>query len=117
MKTPLVIILIAILCCCGEKPGGQTPSDPKTRSNRTLLLGIWWSSEMPQAAAFQVNDSTFYYPDQFVERRYELRGDSLFIFFEDGYVSSSAIVKLTTDTLMLSTDGVEQTLTRAEPGQ
>jgi hypothetical protein len=70
---------------------------------------------MPQTAAFQVDDSTFYYPDHFTSRKYDILGDSLFVFFDDGYVSSSVIVKLTVDSLVLLKDSTEQLYTRAEP--
>lgn len=80
-----------------------------------MLQGIWWSPEMPQSAAFQVKDSTFYYPDAFAERKYELKDDSLFVFFDDGSVSASVILKLTPDTLILSTGGMEELYMRTEP--
>ncbi|MBI4427504.1 MAG: hypothetical protein HY562_00115 [Ignavibacteriales bacterium] len=68
---------------------------------------------MFQSAAFQIKDSTIYYPDVFGEYRYELKGDSVFIHRDDG-VSGSAIVKLTADTLILSTFGQEAVYSRSE---
>lgn len=113
MKTHILVVALVFIACNGKKADEQTPTT--SRSNRTMIQGIWWSQDMPQVAAFQVSDSTFYYPDHFIDRKYEIKGDSLFVFFEDNYISSSAIVKLTVDTLILSTDGAEQVYTRAEP--
>lgn len=84
-----------------------------TTFDRRDIRGIWWSPEMPQSAAFQIKDSTIYYPDTFTESKYELKGDSLFIHRDDG-ISGSRIVKVTADTLVLSTFGEESFYTRSE---
>ncbi|MEX2115792.1 MAG: hypothetical protein WEB37_02805 [Bacteroidota bacterium] len=115
MKTHILVVALVFIACNSKKADEQTPEASRSGIHRTMIQGIWWSHDMPQVAAFQVNDSTFYYPDHFIDRKYEIKGDSLFVFFEDNYISSSAIVKLTVDTLILSTDGTEQVYTRAEP--
>jgi len=83
-------------------------------TTRTAISGIWWSPDMEQSAAFLIKDSTIYYPDFFAEFRYELKGDSLLIFREDG-IAGSRIVRVTPDTLILSSWGREHIYTRAEP--
>ncbi|MDH3252218.1 MAG: hypothetical protein OEM41_05455 [Ignavibacteria bacterium] len=93
-----------------EQPG--TPS-PQATIARSAIQGIWWSPEMSQSAAFQIGDSTIYYPDLFEERRYELKGDSLIIYHDDGYLLRF-IVKVTADTLILTGLGQEQIFTRSE---
>ncbi len=91
------------------------PQPPKAKFSKTALLGIWWSPEMPEVAAFVVNDTTFYYPDHFVERQYRIKGDTLFIQFEEGFVAPSIILKLTADTLVLLSWDQERVFTRKEP--
>jgi hypothetical protein len=115
LKTSLFLIALIVVGCNEERASQQSQALSKSVINRTMIQGIWWSSEMPQSAAFAVNDSTFYYPEHFVERKYEVKDDSLFVFFDDGYVGSSAIVKLTADTLILSTNGTVRLYTRTEP--
>jgi len=71
---------------------------------------------LPQCAAFDVNDSTFYYPDEFVYRKYKIKDDTLHIFLDDNRgILSLAIVKLTPDTLILSAFGGFSLYTRTEP--
>ena len=118
-KTVNSLMIVLILCCvaCAGKNAGKqqrAASLSQTSANRMALQGIWWSPEMFQTAAFQIGDSTIYYPDAFAERPYELRNDSLFVYHEDGTIFRSTVVKVTADTLILSTFGREQIFTRAE---
>ncbi len=110
------LFVILVLVGCGRDVASQQGGPSSDSSpNRTMIQGIWWSADMPQSAAFVVSDTTFYYPEHFVERKYEVREDTLFVSFEDGYIGSSAIVKLTADTLILSAGGSTQLYTRVEP--
>ncbi|MBI3006660.1 MAG: hypothetical protein HYY49_14790 [Ignavibacteriales bacterium] len=84
-----------------------------TTFDRRDIRGIWWSPEMPQSAAFEIKDSIIYYPDVFAEYKCELKSDSLLVYHDDG-VLRSIVVKLTTDTLVLSTSGQESIYTRSE---
>ena len=95
---------------------GQTKQAPQAASSRVAMAirGIWWSHAMPQSAAFQISDSTIYYPDAFVECRYWVRGDSLFVYRDEG-VSGTRIVKVNADTLVLSSYGGKEVYTRKEP--
>jgi hypothetical protein len=108
MKIFLIILLLSIFPTCGKAPDHQSPS------RRSSLQGIWWSPKMFQAAAFQIKDSTIYYPDEFRECRYTLLGDTLFVSQEDGFVLKSVILRVTPDTLVLATEGFEELYTRSE---
>lgn len=76
--------------------------------DKSKLLGVWWNSQEKDAphASFAINDSTIFYPDQEEqsEFKYEVKGDSLLIYFQD-FINSSHIDKLTGNTLELTTDG------------
>lgn len=87
----------------------------KPKVSRTSLLGVWWSPELPQVAAFVVHDTTIYYPDHFIERRYRIEDDTLFVEFEDGFIAPSIILRLTGDTLVLFSWDDERVYTRTEP--
>lgn len=89
----------------------------KAKHSKSALMGVWWSPEMPEAAAFDIKDSTIYYPDQFIERRYRLKGDTLFVEFDDGFVAPSIILRITADTLILFSWDHEQVYTRKETGE
>jgi hypothetical protein len=115
MKIHILLFALILVGSDDGRSDKQAQASSRTSVNRTMIRGIWWSPEMPQSAAFQVNDSTFYYPDMFMERKYEIKGDSLFVFFDDGSIVASVIVKLTADSLVLSTDGIEALYTRMEP--
>ena len=80
-----------------------------------MLRGIWWSSEREPSAAFVIDDSTFYYPEHFVHRKYRINGDSLIVLFEDGSVLASVVVKLTADTLIMFSFDNSWLYTRTEP--
>ncbi|HEX9615438.1 MAG TPA: hypothetical protein VGA55_08015 [Bacteroidota bacterium] len=88
--------------------------DPSGSARRDSIFGIWWSPDMEQSAAFLINDSTIYYPDMFVEYRYEINNDTLFVHRDDG-IAASRIVRVTPDTLILSSWGQDQLYTRTEP--
>ena len=94
--------------------GPYSAQDPPASSRRDSILGIWWSPTMEQSAAFLINDSTIYYPDMFEEYRYEISRDTIFVHREDG-IAASRIVRLTSDTLILSSWGQEMLYTRTEP--
>ncbi|HEX9657741.1 MAG TPA: hypothetical protein VGB89_12610, partial [Bacteroidota bacterium] len=113
--TMRLLFLLLLFACAMQSPGQEhhqtislTPSIDKS-----AILGIWWSPEMQQSAAFQIEDSTIYYPDQFAQYTYVLRNDSLFVFRDEG-VGISVIVRVTADTLVLSAFGHEDTFTRTE---
>jgi hypothetical protein len=115
MKTYVCLIVLFFVASSAGQTYQQEKASSRASMHRAMIQGIWWSSDLPQCAAFQVNDSTFYYPDEFVYRKYEIKGDSLFVFLDDGDIISSAVVKLTTDTLILFSFGKEHLYTRAEP--
>lgn len=109
-----LVVLVAVgLNSTSARQKKQGPST--SQINRTTIQGIWWSKEWPQSAAFQVNDSTFYYPDEFISRKYRIGGDSLFLFLEEGDTVRSLIVKLSSDTLILLTNGTKALYTKTEP--
>ena len=114
---------LALLCSCSSSPTDlnskadtvatkNATSAQSVPTNRTIdkskLLGVWWNSQEKDAphASFAINDSTIFYPDQEgkSEFKYEIKGDSLIIYFQD-YINSSHIDKLTENTLELTTDG------------
>ena len=110
-----LLFLLLLFACAMQSPGQEhhqtislTPSIDKS-----AILGIWWSPEMQQSAAFQIEDSTIYYPDQFAQYKYALHNDSLFVFRDEG-VGISVIVRVTADTLVLSAFGHEDIFTRTE---
>lgn len=115
---------VALLACAGEPPRQQdsssnrasdvsnTPVPTPTAAN--AIKGIWWSAEQPQSAAFQIKDSTIYFPDSFVEFRYELKGDTLLLHRDDGDVRW-IITRVTADTLVVAMFERQDTYTRAEP--
>lgn len=80
-------------------------------------MGIWWSPEQSQSAAFWIKDSTIYYPEHFAEYRYTLHGDSLIVYREEGENIVSTIVRVTPDTMILSTFGQVALYTRSETQQ
>ena len=115
VKNYILLFVLCLSACTNKEQNEQKEAVPaQSMDVRNALMGIWWDPEMPQSAAFQVKDSTMYYPDQFAEYAYELRGDSLFVHHENGDISSR-IVKVTADTLILQTFEQEHTYTRAEP--
>ena len=115
MKNYILLFVLCFSACTNKEQNEQKEAIPDQSTDvRNALMGIWWDPEMPQNAAFQVNDSTMYYPDQFAEYTYELRDDSLIIHHENGDISSR-IVKVTADTLILQTFGKDYAYTRAEP--
>jgi hypothetical protein len=115
-RIQILVLVLGIAGCSGNDANQEQSagSSPQSTFDRESILGIWWSPDMFQTAAFQINDSTIYYPDAFAQRKYELKGDSLFISLEDGFVMRSAVIKVTADTLILSAFGQEQVFTRAE---
>ena len=68
---------------------------------------------MYQSAAFQIKDSTIYYPEDFAEYRYDISGDTIVVHRDDAVVRS-IIVKATADSLVLSSFGREWIYTRVE---
>ena len=119
MKTKILAALTCItligITVCNAQQTRPAALSVREKINRSALIGIWWSSEMPQSAAFEIKDSSFYYPDSFSESRYSLRGDTLFMHLEDGTVSTIIIRKVTADTLILFSWDIEQIYTRSEP--
>jgi len=112
-------LLILVFTCCENKTMSQEHHQTVPlvqRIDKTSILGIWWSPEMEQTAAFQIEDSTIYYPDQFAQYPYDLRHDTILVFREEG-VLVSLVVRITPDTLVLSTYGHEAIYTRSEPSQ
>lgn len=112
-----IFMALVFLGCNGRNTNEQPQTASHPRDNRSMILGIWRSAELPQSAAFQVNDSTFYYPDEFVERKYTLKDDSLFIALDDGSVIRSAIMNLSADSMILMTNGAKRLYTRTEPAK
>ena len=100
-----------ILAACN---GRDTDQSAQSTIRRSAIRGIWWSPEMYQSAAFQINDSTIYYPDDFKEYRYSLSADTILIYRDDGSIFRSVILRATPDTLILVTEGIEEIYTRAE---
>jgi len=94
----------------------QLSPSPQEVPVRNDLLGIWWSPDLPQSAAFEIKDSTIYYPDMFAEYKYEVKGESLLVYRDDG-VAGSVIVSVSSDTLVLLTMEIRQVLTRSETQQ
>jgi hypothetical protein len=85
-----------------------------TPATAPVLRGIWWSADQPQSAAFEFKDSTVYYPDMFVEFKYAVRRDTLVVHRDEGE-SRSVIVRLTADSLILSTANRLAAYSRSEP--
>lgn len=114
----LTLLLLATLfgCASRETRPPQLPS-PHSSIDRRAILGIWWSPEQYQSAAFWIKDSTIYYPEHFAEYRYTLHGESLIIYREEGEVIASTILKVTPDTLILSASGQVALYTRSETQQ
>ena len=121
--TLTTFLILVLFCSCSSSPAdskskADTTAREKTTSaqsvptHRTIdkskLLGVWWNSQEKDAphASFAINDSTIFYPDQEEqsEFKYEVKGDSLLIYFQD-FINSSHIDKLTENTLELTTDG------------
>jgi len=100
-----------ILASCAGQDADQAA---RSGIQRSTIQGIWWSPEMYQSAAFQINDSTIYYPDDFKEYRYSLSADTILIYRDDGSIFRSVILRATPDTLILVTEGIEEIYTRAE---
>src|SRR5512145_1566861 len=100
----LLMLFLAFAGCAVKSAHQDQPAIHfrKPTIDRTAILGIWWSPDMFQSAAFQIKDSTIYYPESFAECNYELRGDSLFVYREDG-LSVSIIARVAPDTLILRT--------------
>ena len=96
-----------LAACTGQKV-------ERRQIHRNSIQGIWWSPQMFQSAAFQIKDSTIYYPDDFKEYKYDLAGDTLLVYQDDGYVLRSIILSVTADTLVLVTQDVREIYTRAE---
>lgn len=115
----LLILFFSFASCVEKNAPQERPVTALSRStiDRNAILGIWWSPDMFQSAAFQIKDSTIYYPESFAEYKYVLSGDSLFVYREDGYVSASLIARVTADTLILRTMGTEEIFTRSETQQ
>lgn len=109
MKTYFRLAALALLLFSCSRPGAD-----HRHIERKAIVGIWWSPQMFQSAAFDIRDSTIYYPDDFKEYRYDLTGDTLLIYQDEGYVLRSVILKATADTLVLLTQGFEETYTRSE---
>ncbi len=113
MFRPFLLILLSM---CWQEIHSQEHHQtiaPPLKINKSTLLGIWWSPEMQQSAAFQIEDSTIYYPDEFAQYRYVFRNDSLFV-FRDESVTISVIARVNADTLVLSTFGHKGIFTRTE---
>lgn len=108
MTIRILLFLVLIVPACSRQ---ETRQDP---GRQAAIRGIWWSPEMFQSAAFEIRDSTIYYPDEFRECRYELADDTILIHQDDGSVLRSAIREVTKDTLILVTMGIESIYTRSE---
>ncbi|MDR1516763.1 MAG: hypothetical protein LBS52_01460 [Dysgonamonadaceae bacterium] len=76
-----------------------------TRNNRKNILGIWWDANDKDAPAaeFAIRDSTIWYENTNEEYKYQLKKDSLIVFFPDD-VLRFKIEKLTKDTLVLKSE-------------
>jgi len=104
----LVLISIVVLFGCSKNKSHEA------QIRRSALMGIWWSPQMFQSAAFQIKDSTIYYPDDLKEYRYELRNDTLLVYQDDGNIVRSVVLRITADTLVLMTQGSEEIYTHSE---
>lgn len=96
-------VAILLLCLCDSSQAQSTEQRVKAATRPSfakIIQGIWWSVEPAPSAAFQITDSTIYYPDMFVEYPYSLSGDTLRVHREDG-IASSVILKANKDTLIL----------------
>jgi hypothetical protein len=118
MKIFILLLLLSVAGCT-KKPAEQQQAVNNMAQaiiGQAPIKGIWWSPEQYQSAAFQIKDTSIYYPDMLVEYRYELNGDRLLVYRPEG-VASSYIVQATADTLILSTMGRQQIYTRAQTRQ
>jgi hypothetical protein len=118
----IVLSLISITSCSSWQSNGNSESDSKedttiisteNSSNKYKdLIGVWWNANDVEAssATFMFTDTSVIYPDQEEnsEYKYKVINDMLTIYFE-GYESKSKIKKLTSDTLVLITDGKQMT--------
>jgi len=117
MEVISILLSLLILSSCSHKSTNQNaaskqeslaPNSPQVGNkplvvDRSNLKGIWWpTDDSSPTAAFKIEDSTVYYPDQegIATYHYDLRGDTLVIRL-DGYDSYSIIEKATGDTLVL----------------
>ena len=103
------LLMGVLILCCWVPSYGQSHQ----QQLRDLMQGIWWSPDVYQSAAFQIKDSTIYYPDDFAEYRYNISGDTIVVHRADA-VLRSTIIKATSDSLILSSFGREWIYTRAE---
>ena len=114
----MIVKVILILCVLCGSAHSQAKSKERVLTPQSslpsVILGIWWSSDQPQSAAFQIKDSSIYYPDTFTEYPYTVQGDSIFVHRDDG-ITVSVVLKVTKDTLILRSFDITQVYTRAEP--
>lgn len=109
MVSRTALLVGILILCCWIPLHGQSHQ----QHLRNAIHGIWWSPDVYQSAAFQIKDSTIYYPDDFAEYRYDISGDTIVVHRADA-VLRSTIVKVTSDSLILSSFGREWIYTRAE---
>ena len=120
----LILMSLFLLVSCNQKESNQQDKinidstveskDIKITSEQVGpkydIKGIWWIDQPDEpTAAFLINDSVFFYPDQEeqAEFPYKIVGNQLTVFY-DGYNSISTIIKATNDTLILMTDDEQQ---------
>lgn len=71
--------------------------------NAHNIYGIWAESEEDNAILWISGDSMYYTEDQGNPLKYEIRNDSLIIFY-DGLTTRNKILKLDTDSLVFKTE-------------
>ncbi len=109
-----LLCALALMAIAQGAVSQQQETTPHDSSFRNAIRGIWWSPDMFQTAAFRIDDSTIYYPDAFAEFTYEVKGDSLLVFRDNGEIASSVIIKVSADTLILFSFGRNHVYTRSE---
>jgi hypothetical protein len=112
MNKYLASISIILMASCNQVPPvkkGKTESLKSNTSqhskspNRAPSLSIlgFWAAEGDQNATFVINKTTFNYPDQLADFKYDILKDSVIIHY-DGYNDTFKVGKRGLDTLILS---------------
>ena len=115
MKKLISLILsLHLLACQGNKQDvshstSDTSAPKKVYSNDLprSLMGLWSEKGDPNPI-FEIRADSIYYPDQDLLYRFQVKEDSLTIFYED-YIYTAKIIMLDSSTIILeNNDGSVQ---------
>ena len=112
MKTAYLVCLVYILISCSTNEHKNVSDNRKAENvvSQEDILGIW-ADGTSENASFAIYEDSLYNVEHFVSTYYELRNDTLRLFYDD-FKTYSIVEKPHYDTLVFIDDSVRSTFWR-----